>query len=165
MVMCLSSEPPLPSPVPLRRSTRARGLTWRHSATGAVFIPSPTQQAARAARRGRQRWENQAQTNSSAACLGQEAWVTPIKHRGHFLEGIASGAWLHSRAAARSVASSRQRPTLVIKHCKTGLAASFATLPTPQLCSSTSYLQCRQSTLDELHDAMLTHSIQMASFP
>ena len=165
MVMCLSSEPPLPSPVPPRRSTRARRLTWRHSATGAVFIPSPIQQAARAARQGRRRWENQAQTNSSAACLGQEAWVALIKHRGHFLEGIASGAWLHSRAAARSVASSRQRLTLVIKHCKTGLAASFATSPTPQLRSSTTYLQCRQSTHNELQDAMLTHSIQVACFP
>ena len=88
--------------------------------------------------------------HSSAAYLGQEAWVTPIKHRGHFLEGIACGAWLHFRAAARSCASSRQRLAMKKwwlachtrrscphgsrtcgKHSKTVPAASLATSPAP----------------------------------
>ena len=95
---------------------------------------------------------NQAQTHSSAACLDQEAWVTSIGHRGHFLEGIACGAWPHSRAAARSSASSRQRIATVKywlaervrrsctrrstracgdKLCETVPAASLATSPAP----------------------------------
>ncbi len=94
----LSSEPPLPSSAPLMRSTRARArLAWRHAPTTDAVFASPSDKQGRG--------EYQAQ-RSRSAFLEQEAWVASLKHRGHILDGIASGACRDTTAAADTSASS-----------------------------------------------------------